>query len=144
MRIHSKYFPPYIRAFYHIDGLIEEDVYVYIKTIKCMYSLKQAANISYNQLITHMEPHEYYPVPFITGLCSHKSSFFADHLLKSLKNHYVISTDWEGYNCLGLTIDWKHNREYVNISMPEYAKKHLIESIIPSQKYHNMIHIAGQ
>ena len=44
------------------------DGYVYIKIIKGMYGLKQAANIAYNQLILHMEPHSYYPVPFTTRL----------------------------------------------------------------------------
>ena len=37
MIIHSKYFPPDIRELYQIDGLIAEDVYVYIKPSKpCM------------------------------------------------------------------------------------------------------------
>ena len=57
MIIHSKYSLPKIRALYQIDGLIEEEIYVYIKTIKGMYRLKQASIIAYNQLIYHMEPH---------------------------------------------------------------------------------------
>ena len=52
--IQSKYFPPDIRALYHIDGLIAEDVYVYIKTIKGIYTLKQSAIIAYIQLISQM------------------------------------------------------------------------------------------
>ena len=54
MRIHSKYFPPDIRDQYEIEGLIAADGYVYIKIIKGMYGLKQAAIIAYNQLILHM------------------------------------------------------------------------------------------
>ena len=46
MRINSKYFPSDIRARYQIDGLIEADGYVYIKTFKGMYGLKQAATIA--------------------------------------------------------------------------------------------------
>ena len=68
MRIQSKYSPPDVRALYHFDGLIAEDVYVYIKIIKGMYVLKQAAIISYNQLISYMDTHGYYLVPFTTGL----------------------------------------------------------------------------
>ena len=111
-RIHSKYFPPDIRYLYHIDGLISEDRYVYIKTIKGVYGIKQASIIAYNQLIYHMEPHGYYPAPFTTGLWSHETritkfclclddfgvKYFnkddADNLLESLKNHYAISIDW--------------------------------------------------
>ena len=73
MRIRSKYFPSDIRDRYHIEGLIAVDRYVYIKIIKGMYGLKQAAIIAYNQMIFHMEPHGYYPVPFTTGLWAHKT-----------------------------------------------------------------------
>ena len=71
MIIHSKYFRPYIIALYQIDGLFAEDEYVYIKIIK--YGLKQAATISYNQLIYHMEPHGYYPVLLTTRVWAHKT-----------------------------------------------------------------------
>ena len=72
-RIHLKYFPPDIRTRYHIDGIIVADEYVYIKTVKGMYGLKQSAIISYNKLISCMEPHGYYPVPFTIGLWAHKN-----------------------------------------------------------------------
>ena len=73
MRISSKYFPPYIRYQYEIEGLIVADGYVYIKIIKGMYGLKQASIIAYNKLIYHMDPHGYYTVPFSTILWEHKT-----------------------------------------------------------------------
>ena len=73
MRIHSKYFPTYIRYQYKIDGLIEADGYVYIKLIKGIYGLKQASIIAYNKIISHMDTHGYYPVPFTTGLWAHNT-----------------------------------------------------------------------
>ena len=73
MKIHSKYFPPDIRALYHIDGLIAEDGYFYINITKFMYSLKQASIIVYNKLIDHMDPQVYYPVPFTTVLWAHQT-----------------------------------------------------------------------
>ena len=89
-----------------------------------------------------MDPHEYYPLPFTTGLWANKTrkiiclcvddfgvKYFikddADHNLESLKRHYAISTDWEGCNYLGLEIEWNYNLEYVDVSMPEYVKKAL-------------------
>ena len=108
-----------------------------------MYGLNQEAIISYNQLISHMKPHIYYPVTFTTGLWAHKTrkTFFclcvddfgvkyfskddANHLLNYLKNHSAISKDWEARNYLGCTIDWNYNKEYVDISMPDYARKAL-------------------
>ena len=67
------YFDLDIGALYHIDRPIVEDGYVYIKITKGVYGLKQATIIAYNQLISHMEPHGYYPVPFTTGLWAHKT-----------------------------------------------------------------------
>ena len=71
--MNSKYSPTDIRDQYHIDVLIAADGYVYIKTIKGMYGIKPASIIAYNKFIYQMEPHGYYPVPFTTGLWSHKT-----------------------------------------------------------------------
>ena len=143
MRIYLKNFPPDIRYQYKIDGIIAAYGYVYMKTIKGMYGLKQAATIAYNQIIYHMEPHIYYPVSFTTGLWEHNigrkkwclymddfgAKYFtkddANHLLDALKNHFAISIDWEGHNYLGLKIYWNYGKEYVDTSMSEYAKKAL-------------------
>ena len=73
MRIHSKYFPQDIRDRYEIEVLVAADGYVCIKILRGVYVLKQAAIIAYNQLISHMDPHNYYPVPFVTGLWSHRT-----------------------------------------------------------------------
>ena len=56
-----------------IEGLIAADGYVYIKIIKGMYGINQAAIITYNQLILNMEPHGYYPVPFTTEFWENKT-----------------------------------------------------------------------
>ena len=142
-RISSKYFLPEIIARYHIDGIIAADGYVYIKIIKVMHGLKQAAIIAYNQLISHMDPNGYYSEPITTGIWEHKTirtkcclcvgdfgvKYFTkndvNNLLDSLKKHYAISKYWEGRNYLGLAIDSNHIREYVDISMPEHVKKAL-------------------
>ena len=68
IRIHSKYFPPDIRALYQIDGLISKDGYFYINIKKDMYILKEAFIIAYKKLIENKEPHGHFPVPFTTGL----------------------------------------------------------------------------
>ena len=73
IRIHSKYSPPDIRELYHIEGLVAVDGYVYIQIMKGIYGLKKSALISYNKLISYMDPHSYYPVPFTTGLWEHNT-----------------------------------------------------------------------
>ena len=117
------------------------DEYVYIITIKGMYGIKQADILAYNQIISHMEPHKYHPVPFTTVLWTHKiifillmygwlwSKIFFQRWCKSPpkfpKKNYAISTDWDGRNYLVLTIDWNSSEEYVEISMPDYVRKAL-------------------
>ena len=59
MRIRTKYFPPDNISLYHIDGLIEEDGYVYNNITKGMYVLKQAYIVVFKQLIAYMDPHVY-------------------------------------------------------------------------------------
>ena len=71
MRIHSKFFPPEIRALYMIYSIIDSDGYVYVETKKGMYGLKQAAVIADQQLVKHLDGHSYYPIPFTTGIWSH-------------------------------------------------------------------------
>ena len=84
-RAQSEYFPPAIRYRYEIEGLIAADGYLYIKIIKGIYGINQASIIAYNQLISHMEPHGYYPVPFKTGLWEHKTRFIFAYVWMTLE-----------------------------------------------------------
>ena len=119
MRIHLKYLPPDIRYRYHIDVLVASYGCVYKKIIKGMYGLKQTVIIAYNRLISHMVPHGYYPVPFKTGLWSHKTTgtkhflyvddfgvkYFTkddtDHLIDSLK----ITMQFQHIGRVSITLD---------------------------------------
>ena len=64
----------------------------------------------------------------------HFSRDDANHLLNYLKKHYVVSTDWEGRNYLGLTIYWNYSKEYVDISMPDYVREALYRLQYPKPK----------
>ena len=95
---------------------MDERNYVYIKIIKGMYGLKQAAILAYNQLVKVLVTFGYYPEPHTTGIWSHstlKTKFClcvddfgikcfsrtnANHLLSALKSKYHISVDWDGTN----------------------------------------------
>ena len=101
-----------------------------------MYGLKQEVIIAYNQLISHMYTHGYYPVPFTTGLWAHNTrktkfclfvddfgvKYFtkddANHLLDPLKKQYAISTDWELHNYPRFGNNWNYKEEYVDIPIP--------------------------
>ena len=110
MRIHSKYFPPEIKALYMIDSLIEYDGYVYVEINKVVYGLKQAAVISYQQLVKHLYSHGYYPIPFTTGLCSRRN----------LKTKFCLCVEDFGIN-------FSHNRLQI-ISSPHCVTSTTLQS----------------
>ena len=49
------------------------------------------------------------------------------HLINVLKSHYDMETDWTGGLYCGITLEWNYEQRYVDISMPNYVKKKLIE-----------------
>ena len=40
--------------------------------------------------------------------------------MESLKKHYKVTTDWEGRNYCGLTLNWNYDEGYVDVAMPKY------------------------
>ena len=141
MRLHSKYFFDDIKNKYDIASKIASDDYVYIKIIKGMYGLKQAAVLAYRQLISNLAHNGYFPCPSMTGIWKHRtrrtrfclcvddfgvkvfSEQDKEHLLHALRENYKISVDHTGKNYLGLQIDWNYEKGYVDISMPKYIHK---------------------
>ena len=140
MKIPYKYFPDDIIQKYNLQNKVSNG-YIYIKIKKGMYGLKQAALLAYNKLVQHLAPHGYRPVPHSLGLWTHDTrptsfclcvddfgiKYFtkndANHLLDILKKSFKISTDWEGKNYCGLTIDWNYDDNYADISMPGYIDR---------------------
>ena len=140
MKIPYKYFPDDIIKKYNLQNKVSNG-YIYIKIKKGMYGLKQAALLAYNKLVQHLAPHGYRPVPHSLGLWTHDTrptsfclcvddfgiKYFtkndANHLLDILKKSFKISTDWEGKNYCGLTIDWNYDDNYADISMPGYIDR---------------------
>ena len=152
MKIHIKNFPQDIIDQYGLLQKVTADGYVYVKIKKGMYGLKQAAVLAYDQLVEHLAPFGYYPCPQTTGIWRHTTrktrfclcvddfgiKYFskadADHLLNALQSKYKISTDWEGKNYCGLTLDWDYVNGRVDISMPGYIRKALerLQHIAPT------------
>jgi hypothetical protein len=123
MKIKFDIIPEDIRLMYDLYNKVALDGYVYVKIIKGMYGLKQAAILAYNNLVKHLKSHGYEPVPFTTGLWQHKTrstkfclcvddfgvKYFseddANHLISSLKTAYNITTDIRGDNFCGLHLE---------------------------------------
>ena len=50
----------------------------------------------------------------------------AKHLLGVLKKIYEMQEDWTGSLYCGITLDWKYEKQYVDIPMPNYVPKQLL------------------
>ncbi len=142
MRVPYKYFPSDIRKKYNLDLLVH-DGYIYVRIKKGMYGLKQAAVLAYQNLINKLAPFGYEPIPHTDSFWRHKSrptkfclcvddfgvKYFhkqdIQHLITALQQNYKISTDFEGTNYCGLTLDWFYDDGFVDVSMPGYVPRAL-------------------
>jgi hypothetical protein len=146
MRVHRRHIPPDIFEQYNLHSIISTDGFIYIKIKKGMYGLKQAAILAYQKLVNNLAPYGYKPCKYSLGLWTHSTrrtkfclcvddfgvKYFsksdADHLLTSLRSSgFTVSTDWEGKNYCGLTLDWHYNKGFVDISMPNYVHTALMK-----------------
>ena len=134
MRIHYKYFSPYIISIYHIDWIIVEDEHVYINIINGVYDLNRQPLLPIiNSFITWIHTAIIqWPSHLDYGPWEQEKNYLcvddfgvkhfrkddADHIIESLKKHYVSSTDWEGCNHLGLTTYRNYSKTFVDILMP--------------------------
>ena len=116
MRIHGKYFDKDFKTLHNLHDKVNNNGYVYCEIQLGMYSLTQAAILSYNLIKQRLQPEGYYPIKESNGLWKHKTrriifaltadnfgiKYFcrkdADHLLNALKIFYEISINWEGKN----------------------------------------------
>ena len=122
------------------------DGYVYMEIRKGIPGLKQAWRLSKDQLTKKLARNLYTPVPNTPYLWRHHTLDLifslivdnfgikytrkedADHLLKSLREDYLITEDWTGKKYLGLTLKWDYANINVSLSMPGYAQASLLKS----------------
>ena len=120
-----------------------KDGFVYVEIRKAIYGLPQAGILANKLLKKRLKPHGYYEVPHTPGLWKQISRPIQftlvvddfrikyvgrrhlDHLLRAIKQHYMISEDWEGTLYCGITLKWNYREKYVDISMPGYIKRAL-------------------
>ena len=140
MKIHRRYIPEDIIIKYNLEQKFDNN-YIYVRIKKGMYGLKQAAILAYEHLVKNLKPHGYTPIPHTVGLWKHTSRPITfclcvddfgikyynkddvDHLFSCLNPHYQLKADWTGQNFCGLSFDWHYDKNYVDVSMPNYVKK---------------------
>ena len=143
MKIHSNYFLQDIKKKYNINNKIHKDGYIYCKIKRGMYGLRQAAQLAYDSLKTHLHQHGYFPDKIATNIWSHKErktkfclcvddfgvQYFskddANHLIAALQEKYIVTTDFSGKNFCGLDIHWNNSHGWLDISMNGFVQKTL-------------------
>ena len=96
--------------------------------------MKQAAILTYNNLVANLSQHHYEPIPHTVGLWRHstRSIIFylcvdnfgicyqnaddANHILSALQTHYRTSVDWSGIQFCGLHLAWDYPNKHVTVS----------------------------
>ena len=117
--------------------------FVILRIEKGIYGLSYAGIITQVLLTKRLEKHDSFqsdktpgfwtdklrPISFTLIVdnfgVKHVGKEHADHLIRVLKEHYVVEKDWLGKKYCGITIDWDHNRRKVHLPMPGYCSKAL-------------------
>ena len=110
---------------------LEKDGCVYMKIVKGMPGLKQAARLANEILVYHLSPYGYAPVQHTPSLWKHESNGIlfvlvvddfgikltsdsaTSHLLQALRDKYQITVDPSGTKCLGFFLDWYYSTKKV-------------------------------
>ena len=126
-----------------------QNSWIYFEILRGCYSLPQSGRLANDLLRTHIEKAGYYKATTTPGLWSHKwrpiqfvllvdgfsieyvGKDHALHLLKTLKQNYEITTDWEGTKISGIDLAWDYNVRHANwtcrISMDGYITRLLLK-----------------
>jgi hypothetical protein len=110
-----------------------------------MYGLPEAGVLTSKLLKERLAVHDYVEVDHTPGLFKHLTrpiwftltiNYFgvkymgkkhAEHLMWVLGKHYKMTEDWNGELYCGVSLKWNYEEGYVDISMPNYVQKKLVE-----------------
>ena len=120
--------PDSIAKYYKLRDKVTKDRYIY-GAVECgVYGLPQAGILAQELLETRLNIHGYFQSKLTPSFWTHKwrpicftlvvNNFgvkykgkeHADHLVSTIREHYDLTTDWEGTCYLGLTFDWDCSR----------------------------------
>ena len=152
MKMKLKIIPQEIIDQYQLQDL-EKDGWVYMKIVKGMPGLKQAARLANERLVHHLAPSGYAPVQHTPSLWKHESTgiLFAlvvddfgikstsdsatSHLVQALRDKYHITVDPIGTKFLGFILDWDYSARKVYLSMPNYVQHalHRLQHSLPTR-----------
>ena len=135
---------------------IAKDGWVYIKIVRGMYGLPQAGIIANDLLQARLKEAGYHQCQFTPGLYRHVwrpvtftlvvddfgvkfvGDQHANHLKKTLEQHYPITVDWSGSKYVGISLDWNYDKRTLDTSVPGFVNKtlHKLQHPTPSKPQH--------
>ena len=143
-----KHIPEDIMSQYVLQSLVVNG-YVLVEIGKGMYGLLQAGFIARKRLNTHLLKFSYKKSEHTPGLYAHTTrvtaftlvvdnfgiKYFSKddalHLLTCLRVVYEIITDWTRSLYIGFTLKWNYKKRWVELSMPGYIERALLQFCIP-------------
>ena len=154
MKFHIHIIPQERIDEYALHKIVGGNGWVYLEIVKGMYGSEQAGIIANMELTKHLDNFGYHPVQHTPGLWKHNtrekiftlvvddfaikyaSKQDADHLLQALCAKYIISTDWDAFLHIGITLNWNYVAGNDDLSMPKYAARALHKFKQALQKFH--------
>ena len=140
LRMKIDNFPDDVIEQYKLKDKADNKGFVILRVEKGMYGLPHAGILAQNFLEERLELHGYTQSDKTPGFWSHTwrpinftlivdnfgvkyvGEEHANHLLKVLKEHYVVDEHWEdSQKYCGITMDWDYIRREVHLSMPGYC-----------------------
>ena len=108
-----------------------------------MYVLPQAGLLANEILEKRLKKRGYWQSKLVPGFWTHDWRPFqftifvngfgvkyvgeehAIYLKNTIEENYTVTTEWDGWIYIGITLDWDYKRRQVHLSMPKYVTKAL-------------------
>ena len=128
---------------YRLRKIANANGFVFVEVTTGMYGLPQAGLLANELLEKRLNKNGYFQSKFVAGLWAHKTQPIqftlvvddfgvkyvgeehANHLLKTLEQHYKVTADWTGNRCIGIHLRWDQVNHQVHLFMPGYVHKSL-------------------
>ena len=116
---------------------------IHIQANRGMYGLPQSGLLANEILEKRLKKRGYWQSKLVPGFWTHiwrpvQSTIFVDdfgvkyvgeehaiHLKNTIAENYTVTTEWDGQEYIGITLDWEYKRRQVHLSMPNYVTKAL-------------------
>ena len=93
-----------------------------------------------SKLVPGLWKHDWRPIQFTLVVDDFGVKYIgkehAQHLFKTIQQHYPVTPEWKGKRYIGITLDWDYKKRQVHLSMPGYVKKALkqFEHLEPTKR----------